>query len=240
MTINNNSFIDTPVEVLVAVLCMFVVIIALCKLGNALEKLPVADPKAKAKKKETVKEVKKDIKKEVKKEVVKEVKEEVVEKEKKVSSEETTKSTTTTTTNDTSSTVTNTQHGAGCSCGGAYICPYSNMIQQVPVQNNSYVGYDNYLHDRFSVYPSSIDYVEDKKISESFLSEEELSTIRDSNIRIKVNDVDSGLGGKENLYKRISQMTNHNQKTREKLLEEFEGLSREMKLLIIDNIIQKM
>jgi hypothetical protein len=45
---------------------------------------------------------------------------------------------------------------------------------------------------------------------------------------------------KSRLYNRINQMTTSNLETREKLLKEFEGLSKEMKLLLIDNIIQKM
>ena len=58
-------------------------------------------------------------------------------------------------------------------------------------------------------------------------------------MKIRVND-SSSESDKNKLYNRINQMTSSNMETRERLLKEFEGLSKEMKLLLIDNIIQKM
>ena len=235
MTINGNSSIDTPFELLLSVLFVFVIMIILCKLGAMLDKLPAPGAKSKSKSKEVVKEVKKEVKKDIKKEVVKDIKESTSDKDKSVSIEKDSS----TVTNSSSSTASNNMSSTTSSCGGAgYICPYSN----VAVQNNAnvYPNNDNYLHDRFVVSPTKDDYVESKKISESFLSDTELGNIRNRNVNIHVNDVDYNLSSKQSLHKRISEMTNHNQQTRERLLDEFEGLSREMKLLIIENIIQKM
>lgn len=218
-TIRENGAIDTPFELLIVVLIVFAFILILFKIANFLESLPVADPS----KKKKVKETKKEIKKEVKKEVVKEVKEST----EKVQDEKTSASSTSTTDTNAS------KSSSGC---GGYVCPYSTMP---PLQPTLTASYDNYLYDRFTLNPTSIDYVENKKISEDFLSEEEVADIN-KNIEIKVQEVDASLSTKERLHRRISEMTSHNKETREKLLDEFEGLSREMKLLIMDNIISKM
>jgi len=229
MSINSNSLIDTPIEVLVAVLVMFIIMIILCKLGSMLDSIPVSD-KSKSKKKEVVKEVKKEVKKDIKKEIVKDIKEVSSEKDKSVTVDTTNSSSTNTASVNNSSTVGN------CSSGG-YVCPYSNISTNSAMM---YPGCDNYLHDRFAVTPTREDYVQEKRISDSFMSDDELDSIRNRDVKIRVNDVDSNIGTKESLHRRISQMTSHNKETREKLLDEFEGLSREMKLLIIENIIQKM
>lgn len=218
-TIRENGTIDTPFELLIVVLIVFAFILILFKIANFLESLPVAD----ASKKKKVKETKKEIKKEVKKEVAKEVKEST----EKVQAEKTSVSST--------STADTNESKSSSGCGG-YVCPYSTMQ---PLQPTLTASYDNYLYDRFTLNPTSIDYVENKKISEDFLSEEEVADIN-KNIEIKVQEVDASLSTKERLHKRISEMTSHNKETREKLLDEFEGLSREMKLLIMDNIISKM
>ena len=166
----------------------------------------------KKKKKEVVKEVKKEIKKEV----------ESSKEESKVKTEK------------------NSNSNASCGENG-YICPYANM-HMPSVTGNEYQGQSNYLYDRFVDRPSSIDRVEDKIISSSFLSNEELDKIKNRNVDIRVKDniIQGNSESKTILYNKINQMTTHNSETREKLLKEFEGLSREMKLLIIENIIQKM
>lgn len=109
------------------------------------------------------------------------------------------------------------------------------IIQQVP--NDNYQN--NYLYDRFVERPTKEDYVKENKISQAFMSEKEFDSVRNNDIKIRVKD-NEFQSEKNKLYNRISQMTSSNLETRERLLKEFEGLSKEMKLLLIDNIIQKM
>lgn len=96
----------------------------------------------------------------------------------------------------------------------------------------------NYLYDRFVENPTVDDKIEDKK-NATFLTVEENEEIKNKKVEIKVKPVEN-LSQKEALYKRIEQMTNDNASTNEKLLEEFESLPRTTKLMLIENIIQKM
>ena len=108
--------------------------------------------------------------------------------------------------------------------------------------NVEYYPSQNYLYDRFVITPTSDDNVQTKK-NTSFIDEDEAKRLRDEKLKIKVNDVvdiSSKDLKKNSLYSRISEMANENLQTKEKLLEEFEQLPREMKLLLISNIIQKM
>ncbi len=98
----------------------------------------------------------------------------------------------------------------------------------------------NYLYDRFVDNPTDDDIVDsDSKYKELFLSEDENKAIRDKKVEIKVKPVEN-LSEKELLYKKIEEMTNENAVNREKLLEEFDSLPRNTKLMLIENIIQKM
>ena len=100
----------------------------------------------------------------------------------------------------------------------------------------------NYLYDRFVLTPTNEDNVQIKK-NTSFIDEEEADKLRDEKLKIKVKDVENISTKdlkKNSLYSRISEMANENLQAKEKLLEEFEQLPREMKLLLINNIIQKM
>lgn len=108
--------------------------------------------------------------------------------------------------------------------------------------NVEYYPSQNYLYDRFVISPTSDDNVQTKK-NTSFIDEDEANRLRDEKLKIKVNDVvdiSSKDLKKNSLYSRISEMASENLQTKEKLLEEFEQLPREMKLLLISNIIQKM
>lgn len=99
----------------------------------------------------------------------------------------------------------------------------------------------NYLYDRFVENPTIEDNIKKKPVSDAFISEKELQEIRERDIRIKVNDVEdlSEKSNKSLLMQKLGELTSDSKETREKLLEEFEGLSREMKLLLIENIITK-
>ena len=94
----------------------------------------------------------------------------------------------------------------------------------------------NYLYDRFVSNPTSEDNI--KKITKkAFLEEEDYNNIKNRKIEIKVRDVED-LDVKNNaLHSKIQQMTNENRETKERLLSEYENLSREMKLLLIENIM---
>ncbi len=96
----------------------------------------------------------------------------------------------------------------------------------------------NYLYDRFVDNPTNDDKIVDKKNS-TFLSVEENEEIKNKKVEIKVKPVEN-LSQKEALYKKIEQMTSTNADEREKMLEEFEALPRTTKLMLIENIIQKM
>lgn len=164
------------------------------------------------KKKEVVKEVKKEVKKEV----------ESSKEESKTKSEQ-------------SSNVNQT-------CNDSFTCPYAKMNLPSVTGNETY-GQSNYLYDRFVVTPTSIDVVENRKISNSFLTSDELAEIKNQNIKIELSNEEDRHNkdkSKDNLHGRIKQMTTSNHETKERLLKEFEGLSKEMKLFIIENIIQKM
>lgn len=96
----------------------------------------------------------------------------------------------------------------------------------------------NYLYDRFVDNPTNDDSIEDKK-NNAFLSVEESDEIKNKKVEIKVKPVEN-LSQKEALYKKIEQMTSTNAEEKEKMLEEFEALPRTTKLMLIENIIQKM
>lgn len=235
--INQNNSIDTIYELFIVLAIALFAMILLCKIGSFLDSLPVKEPK-----KKEVKEVK-----EVKVEKVKEVK-----KEEKIVVD---KNATSVVAKDKES-----EHkisanvSATANTTGAY--PYVNntpiIIHQYPNPNDpyqsgyysNYGGYpggyqNNYLYDRFVDRPSSEDHIQERKISDAFMSENELNAVKNKDIKIRVND-SSLESDKSKLYSRINQMTSSNLETRERLLKEFEGLSKEMKLLLIDNIIQKM
>ncbi|MGN0961833.1 MAG: hypothetical protein ACI4PF_06535 [Christensenellales bacterium] len=104
-------------------------------------------------------------------------------------------------------------------------------------------GYSNYLYDRFVNSPTIEDSVDEKKTFQSFLTDEEVSNIRDRDIKINVKnteDISKSSIKKDKLYDKIEQMVYENLETKEKMLEEFEKLPKSMKLLIIENIMQKM
>ena len=234
--INQNNSIDTVYELFIVLAIALFAMIFLCKIGAFIDSLPVREPKKK--KVKEVKEVKVEKVKEVKKEekvVVDKNATSVVAKEKE------------------SEQKISANVSATASSSGAY--PYVNntpiIIHQYTNPNDPYqsgYGYtggyaggyqSNYLYDRFVDRPTSDDYIQERKISEAFMSENELNAVKNRDVKIQVNDssLDSD---KSRLYSRINQMTSSNLETRERLLKEFEGLSKEMKLLLIDNIIQKM
>ena len=98
----------------------------------------------------------------------------------------------------------------------------------------------NYLYDRFVDNPTADDRIEcDNRRRDIFLSDEENESIKNKKVEIKVKPVET-LSEKEILYKKIEEMTNENAVNREKLLEEFESLPKNTKLMLIENIIQKM
>ena len=99
----------------------------------------------------------------------------------------------------------------------------------------------NYLYDRFVENPTRDDVVETKDdVNSAFLSEEDARKIRFKQTKIRVGDVKVHSNEKELLYNKIEAMKNENLALKEKLLKEFNSLSKEMKLMLIENIIQNM
>lgn len=103
-------------------------------------------------------------------------------------------------------------------------------------------SYGNYLYDRFVEAPSVEDNVSKSKKFDGFLSEDEALDIKNRNIKIEVKDVEdiSADYRKDDLYKKIEKMASQNVEAKEKMLQEFEQLPKSMKLLLIENIMQKM
>ena len=111
-------------------------------------------------------------------------------------------------------------------------------VAQVEDKKEEYIEPNtNYLYDRFVTEPTDDDAMSiDENICDAFLKDDDYLEIRNHKVDIKVEKSDD----KSELYKRIEQITNNNRIEKEKLLDEFNGLSREMKLLLIENILQKM
>jgi hypothetical protein len=67
-----------------------------------------------------------------------------------------------------------------------------------------------------------------------FITEEEYTEIRNKKVKIQVKELKN-----EELSSKLDRAINHNSKEKEKLLNEFNNLSKQMKLLLIENIINK-
>ena len=91
-------------------------------------------------------------------------------------------------------------------------------------------GY-NYLHDRFVENPTSEDCVTSDNNSSMFLSVEEYDKIHNEKIKIKVKE-NGDIGSK------IDEIIKGDNSEKERLLDEFNNLSKEMKLLLIENILK--
>lgn len=99
----------------------------------------------------------------------------------------------------------------------------------------------NYLYDRFVIDPTLDDLIKDDiVISNTFLNDDDYSEIRDKKVKIKVEPVQTQTYSRENVYRRIQEITNNNRSEKEKMLDEFNNLPKEMKLLLIENILQSI
>ncbi len=232
-----NGSIDTFYELFAILAIAFFGMVLLCKIGSFIDGLPVKEKK--------VKEVKKEVK-EVKVEKTKEIK-----KDEKVVADKAVAKVAST---DTSAQNISASVTASASANSAVNSPYPYVNNTTPIiihqypnpNDNNYYGVNgcysggNYLYDRFVDRPTNDDCVPDRRISEVFISENESEKLKNSNSQINTISDSQSSDDKSKLYSRINQMTSNNMEKRERLLKEFEGLSKEMKLLLIDNIIQKM
>lgn len=108
------------------------------------------------------------------------------------------------------------------------------------VKKQEITNYSNYLYDRFVDNPSAEDEEDTSSIiSEAFITDQEFEDIKNRTTTIKVNDVEDINSNKNDVYSKIQALANENQENKEKLLEEFNSLSKEMKLLLIENILQR-
>lgn len=102
---------------------------------------------------------------------------------------------------------------------------------------------NNYLYDRFVENPTKEDNIQIKSISDTFITEKDLDVIKNSKVYIKVSPVQKincGCHISNSTHEKIESIINENRSARSKLLQEFDGLSREMKLLLIENIMKKI
>jgi len=231
---NENKMIDTPIELLIFVLILIAFFLVLFRIGNWLENWTPGDKKKK--KATSDKVVKREIirteidkKEKVKKEIKKEIKDTQIildaDKLDKSSSIQLSKQ------------EESFKQKENCING-------DNLIEDgVFISNQKETNSSNYLYDRFVSNPTDEDNVPIKKNANAFISDEEFNNIREHNVKIRVNEVEEiepKFTNKSVLYDKIAQMASENIETKEKLLNEFENLPREMKLLLIENIMQKM
>lgn len=97
-------------------------------------------------------------------------------------------------------------------------------------------NYDNYLYDRFVVTPTIEDLQKnDAKISEVFLRDKEAKEIKDKKLDIHVEPLDVEKRKSARVYEILQKY-----ESKDKLLDDFESMPREMKLLILENIMKNM
>lgn len=95
---------------------------------------------------------------------------------------------------------------------------------------------ENYLYDRFVVTPTTDDsYRNEDSICNAFLEDKEAKDIREKKINIHVEPLDIE---KEKSNKVREILLKYEDK--DKLLEDFSNMPREMKLLILENIMKRM
>lgn len=105
--------------------------------------------------------------------------------------------------------------------------------------NNQSGKVSNYLYDRYVESPSAEDHFPySSKMHDAFLSDSEIEAIQKRKIKIRVKENEEK--SNNSVYKRLEELSHENVDEREKLLNEFEHLPREMKLLIIKNIMQNV
>lgn len=103
-------------------------------------------------------------------------------------------------------------------------------------------NYFNYLYDRFVESPTGEDIIQIKSISDTFISKEECDRIKNNKVHIEITPVKclhDDCNEHNSVRNTIENIIAENKTTKSKLLEEFDGLSREMKLLLIENIMNK-
>lgn len=102
--------------------------------------------------------------------------------------------------------------------------------------NQKSIDSSNYLYDRFVVTPTNDDpktCVD--KISDAFLTPKDEKIIKDKKVEIHVEPVDLQKEKTSRVYEILQKYED-----KQKLIEEFSNMSKEMKILLIENIINKM
>lgn len=93
---------------------------------------------------------------------------------------------------------------------------------------------ENYLYDRFVVSPTRDDETKScDKICSAFLEDKEAVDIKNKKLEIKVEPIE------EEKSKRVYEILSRYE-DKDKLLDDFSSMPREMKLLILENILKKM
>ena len=102
--------------------------------------------------------------------------------------------------------------------------------------NQKSIDSSNYLYDRFVVTPTNDDpktCVD--KISDAFLTPKDEKSIKDKKVEIHVEPVDLQKEKSSRVYEILQKYED-----KQKLIEEFSNMPKEMKILLIENIINKM
>lgn len=98
-------------------------------------------------------------------------------------------------------------------------------------------GNENYLYDRFVISPTNDDSNRNcDKICNAFLNEKEANDIRDKKLDIHVEPLDI----EKQKTKKVYEILQKYDDDKEKLLDDFSNMPREMKLLILENIMKNM
>lgn len=116
--------------------------------------------------------------------------------------------------------------------------PKESNEKAVPKNNTAKTGgnCDNYLYDRFVVAPTRDDQTRSHdKICNAFLEDKEAVDIKNKKLDIKVEPLDLEQEKSQRVHEILMKYEN-----KDKLLDDFENMPREMKLLILENIIRKM
>lgn len=110
--------------------------------------------------------------------------------------------------------------------------------KEIPKVNNATKAdtSSNYLYDRFVVTPTN----DDKnncyqKINDAFIEVKQADAIKNNKVKIKVEPANLEIEKNKRIQEILS-----NAESRQKLLDEFSAMPKEMKIMMIENLIKKM
>lgn len=114
----------------------------------------------------------------------------------------------------------------------------SKVLEDLPGDDKN-----NYLYDRFVVNPTIEDNIKVKSISDTFITERDLKEIKEKKTYIRVSPVQKiscGCCVPDEEKSTLENVIKENKSSKSKLLKEFNSLSKEMKILLIENILDSI